>query len=374
MLKKIKSIYFSIKIFTFIADKRKLNLIKNNKSLQKTLKISLFHYRLLSEKFIINQANDICKIYNVCDDFLVFEGNYINGNGKEYYDDGKLFFEGKYLNRKRFGNGKIYGRNGNIITEGVYKNGLRNGQCIEYYSDGKVLTKGEFLNDNEWNTKEYDKNGKIKKEIKNGKGILNEYNENYQLIFEGEYLNGLKNGKGKKYSDGKLIFEGEYLNGLRYGKGKEFYYNNKIQFEGEYLCNRRWNVKEYDINGNIICELKNGKGFMKEFNHDNKLIYEGEYLYGLRNGKGKQYYENGVFEGEFLNGKKNGKGKVIYNDSNLIFEGEFLYDHKYEGKEYYKGILKYEGKYLHDKKFHGKGYDDKGNIIYELINGAGKRI
>ena len=169
MLKKIKSIYFSIKIFTFIADKRKLNLIKNNKSLQKTLKISLFHYRLLSEKFIINQANDICKIYNVCDDFLVFEGNYINGNGKEYYDDGKLFFEGKYLNRKRFGNGKIYGRNGNLIAEGVYKNGLRNGQCIEYYSDGKVLTKGEFLNDNEWNTKEYDKNGKIKKEIKNGK-------------------------------------------------------------------------------------------------------------------------------------------------------------------------------------------------------------
>ena len=73
------------------------------------------------------------------------------------------------MNRKRIGNGKIYGPNGNLIAEGVYKNGLRNGQCIEYYSDGKVLTKGEFLNDNEWNTKEYDKNGKIKKEIKKEK-------------------------------------------------------------------------------------------------------------------------------------------------------------------------------------------------------------
>ena len=39
------------------------------------------------------------------------------------------------------------------------------------------------------------------------------------MIFEGEYLNGMKNGKGKEY-EGKLIFEGEYLNGMRNGQGK----------------------------------------------------------------------------------------------------------------------------------------------------------
>ena len=41
------------------------------------------------------------------------------------------------------------------------------------------------------------------------------------MIFEGEYLNGVKwNGKGKVYSEynGKLIFEGEYLNGKRIRK------------------------------------------------------------------------------------------------------------------------------------------------------------
>ena len=33
------------------------------------------------------------------------------------------------------------------------------------------------------------------------------------LKFEGEYLNGEKNGKGKEYHDnGKLKYEGEYLN------------------------------------------------------------------------------------------------------------------------------------------------------------------
>ena len=43
-----------------------------------------------------------------------------------------------------------------------------------------------------------------------------------KLIFEGEYLNGQRNGKGKEYEKNKLIFEGEYLNGQRNGKGKEY--------------------------------------------------------------------------------------------------------------------------------------------------------
>ena len=42
-----------------------------------------------------------------------------------------------------------------------------------------------------------------------------------ELIFEGEYLNGERNGKGKEYNyDGRLIFEGEYLNGKKTGKEK----------------------------------------------------------------------------------------------------------------------------------------------------------
>ena len=37
------------------------------------------------------------------------------------------------------------------------------------------------------------------------------------------------------YYNEKLIFEGEYLNGKRNGKGKEYYDNDKLIFEGEYL-------------------------------------------------------------------------------------------------------------------------------------------
>ncbi len=46
---------------------------------------------------------------------------------------------------------------------------------------------------------------------------MKEYNRNWKLIFEGEYLNGKRSGKGKEYDElnGKLIFEGEYLNGKK---------------------------------------------------------------------------------------------------------------------------------------------------------------
>ncbi len=50
--------------------------------------------------------------------------------------------------------------------------------------------------------------------------IYDSYKDN--LIFDGEFSNGHKNGKGKEYYDNeKLKFEGEYHFGIRNGKGKE---------------------------------------------------------------------------------------------------------------------------------------------------------
>ena len=39
---------------------------------------------------------------------------------------------------------------------------------------------------------------------------------------------------------------------------------------------------------------------------------------------------------------------------------------------YINNNLEYEGEYIYDKKWNGKGYDENGNIIYELINGNSK--
>ena len=142
---------------------------------------------------------------------------------------------------------------------------------------------------------------------RNGKGkeykILND-----ELIFEGEYIDGKRNGYGKEYYDnGKLKYEGKYLNGKRNGKGKEYYINGSIKFEGIYLFGLKYKGKGYDIDGKIIYEIEDGKGYIKELNTHNHLIFEGEYP----NGKGKEYFYNKKikFEGDFINGIKiNGKG------------------------------------------------------------------
>ena len=39
----------------------------------------------------------------------------------------------------------------------------------------------------------------------------------YNLIFDDEYLNGLRNGKAKGYNNNNLISEGQYFNGTRFG-------------------------------------------------------------------------------------------------------------------------------------------------------------
>ena len=102
------------------------------------------------------------------------------------------------------------------------------------------------------------------------------------------------------------------------------------------------------------------------------LIFEGEYLNGKRSGKGKEYIGGFlVFEGEYLNDQRNGKGREYNISGKIIFEGEYLYNKRLKGKLYKKGKLAYEGEYLYDKSWSGKGFDENGNIIFELIKGKG---
>ena len=253
MLKKIKSIFFLRKVFNYLDEKRKLNVIKYNKNLQNLINVNIINYKTLSKKIIIKEiceGKEKWKIYNAINNSLLFEGEYLKGIGKEYKDDGKLLYDGEYLNGKRNGKGKTYDDNGKLIYEGEYLNGKQNGKGKVYYSDGKLMLEGEFLNGKKWNIKEYDKNGEIIHELKNGNGYMNSYNFFDIKIFEGEYINGFKNGKGKEYYEsGSIKFQGEFFYNLRNGDGKEFYENGKILSEGEYLFGKKWNVKEYNEKG-----------------------------------------------------------------------------------------------------------------------------
>ena len=354
MLENIKSSYICKIIFSYINEKTKLKILKYNKSLQNKLDINLVYYKFIIERFIRYETKDKGEEYNYNNIFL-YSGEFLkgrrNGKGKEYtFSCDMESFDGEYLNGKRHGKGKEYIYFGILSFEGEYKNGKK------------------------WNGKGYDKEGIIKYEIKNGNGQVEEFGE--KTIYVGDYLNGDKNGIGKEFDreSGRLVFKGNYLNGKRNGKGCE-YNNCSISFVGEYLNGKRWNGKGYDPQKNVVYELKEGKGYVKEYCND-KISFEGEYLNGERNGKGKEYEYNSfkerlIFEGEYLNGKRI-KGKEYDNlFGYLLFEGEYLNNHKRKGKSYIKGKLEFEGEFCLLDKWTGKGFDQNGNILYEINNGTG---
>ena len=331
MLKNIKSLYILRKPFNFISDERKLNLIKYNANFQNKFNINLYHFKIYSGRYIIYETKE---------------------KGKEYNYKNNLIYEGKFLNGKRHGKGKECNNKGIILFEGEYFKGKR------------------------WNGKGYDKINNIKYELKEGKGIALKDDDKRNKIFEGQFINGEKNGICKEYNEkGLILYEGTYLNNKRFnGKGKEYNYDNKLIFEGEYKYGKRWNG---DIYYKEAYKLKEGKGFIKEYFVENDSIFEGEYLNGQKNGKGKEYnYENKlIFEGEYKNGKRNGEGKEYYYDifgRRLRYEGVYMNNFRKKGKEYINGGLEYEGEYLFNKKYNGKGYNKSGKIIYELNNGNGE--
>ena len=260
MSANIKSSFFKIIIFSLLDEKRKLELVKYNKNLKNKLNISLINYKLYTGKYIICEKGR---------------------NGKEYiykpFSEDRKIYEGEYLNGKRNGKGKEYNERGYLIFEGEFLNGKRYKGKEYFIYPNKLSFEGYYLNGKRWNGKGYGKNNKKEYKLKNGCGYIKEY-----------------------YKDGTLLFEGEYLNGEKHGKGKEYYSNGKPIFEGEYKKGKRWNGKGYDRNNNEVYELKNGKGYIKEY-FNNSLIFQ--------------------YEEEYLNGEKNGKAKEYNNDGLLIFEG-----------------------------------------------------
>ena len=79
MLKKIKSVFFIKRIFSYISETNLLNLIAYNRALQKNLDKSLLNYKLKSGKSIINQTNNKAKIYSSYNGKLIIECEYLNG-------------------------------------------------------------------------------------------------------------------------------------------------------------------------------------------------------------------------------------------------------------------------------------------------------
>ena len=84
----------------------------------------------------------------------------------------------------------------------------------------------------------------------------------------------------------------------------------------------------------IIYDKKLQKKF--NINIDNYKAISGKIHIGERNGMGKEFSLTSdmlLFEGEYSNGKKNGKGKEYLEDGTITFEGEYLNGYKKKEKD-----------------------------------------
>ena len=85
---------------------------------------------------------------------------------------------GEYLNGEKNGYAKEYFDNGKIQFDGHYLNGEKNGFCKEYNKDGDLSFKGEYLKGKKWNGEDYNFLLGRMHEYRNGVRN-NTYNEKY---------------------------------------------------------------------------------------------------------------------------------------------------------------------------------------------------
>ena len=187
-----------------------------------------------------------------------------NSNPKE--ERGKLIIKEIENNFKQMTKNSPSELKEEIQTSLDYFNTITNGQEDPYLDKIDVLN--TIIN-------------KTSNRIKKYKNINEETIKYMQEIKKSMYkLNTIENKPSiikKEYHNGK--YEGDYLNGKREGKGI-YIYNSGDIYEGEYKN-----------------DLKDGYGIYKYNNGD---VYEGNYKEGFYDGKGKYTYADGdIYDGEF---------------------------------------------------------------------------
>ena len=224
-------------------------------------------------------------------------------------------------------------------------------------------------------------------------------------LFEGYFINGKKNGRGKYIWANGNVYDGNWVDGKCTGKGR-ISWSSGASFDGEWKDNQMSEGKYIYADGSVYeGSFKNGKrdGYGKRI-YTSGDKYEGRWQSGSRNGKGVYTWADGdVYDGEWKDDKRCGVGRmVMYGKAgpDALNAGEVFIKYSYDGewldnREHGHGICRegngtvagmdkvYEGEWVNGKKcgrfvWHflhrdgetGKSYIDfyeDGNLIETCI-------
>eukprot|EP00948_MAST-09A_sp_MAST-9A-sp1_P003568 g3568.t1 len=229
-------------------------------------------------------------------------------------------------------------------------------------SDGRMFRKHKYkyangdIYDGEW------VDGK-----RHGRGTM-VYRDGSKYV--GEYENGLFHGFGvmqwNTIKQGKLIFrgrkyEGDWKQGRKDGRGL-YILGNGDSYEGDFVddkyhgkgCYQYANGDVYD--GDWVLGKWGGTGFIEFGNGDR---YEGELRAGVFHGHGKYAWKRngfpcGSYTGDYKSGMRHGRGRREYSSGN-VYEGELTKDELCgEGTMQYANGDIYVGDWFRNQR-HGNG-------------------
>ena len=136
------------------------------------------------------------------------------------------------------------------------------------------------------------------------------YHPNGFVASRGKYINQLKEGKWKfysEYTDGYLICEEEYSKNLRNGSSVKYYPEKKVAERLNYINDIR--------QGEWIQYYSNGVLWLKT-----------NYLNGMINGRFEVWFENGTMElsGEYKNNLREGHWRIYNKDGTIKYELDYV--------------------------------------------------
>ena len=199
--------------------------------------------------------------------------SHAHGEGILKYHDGTVY-EGNFDMMKKSGEGTMKWTNGDVFS-GYFKNDTYNGNGTMIFVTGDEYT-GMF------------KNGNIQ-----GIGILNQKNG---IVYRGEFIKNEKNGSATEIDEFGQ-YDGFFKDGCRHGSGiftynidKSSELNEIFVYNGEYINGQKegkcliiyTNGNEFD--GYFYNNEINGEGIMKYFDGS---IYTGNFLDGKYHGYGE---------------------------------------------------------------------------------------
>ena len=205
-------------------------------------------------------------------------------------------------------------------------------------------------------------------------------------LFEGYFLNGKKNGRGKYTWANGNVYDGNWVDGKCTGKGR-ISWSSGASFDGEWKDNQMSEGKYSYADGSVYeGSFKNGKrdGYGKRIYKDGDK-YEGRWQNGSRNGKGVYTWADGdVYDGEWKDDKRCGVGRmVMYGKAgpDALNAGEVFIKYSYDGewldnREHGHGICR-EGKGTvagMDKVYEGEWVNGKkcGRFVWHFLHRDGE--